>query len=75
MQQQVGKGRQPIKLKFNLPNSRSFVNTMAGQLEIVDAHMHLWTPETHPWTEKVKDGGHPAGKFGKIGFQIMLCSI
>ena len=32
--------------------------------EIVDAHMHLWSPSTHPWVEKVKDGGHPAGKFG-----------
>ena len=35
-------------------------------MEIVDAHMHLWTPETHPWVVKVKDGGHPVGKFGKF---------
>ena len=34
-------------------------------LEIVDAHMHLWTPTTHPWVEKVKGGGHPAGNFGE----------
>ena len=34
-------------------------------MEIVDAHMHFWTPATHPWVEDVKDGGHPAGKFGK----------
>lgn len=39
---------------------------MAANLEIVDAHMHLWTPETHPWVMGVKDGGHPAGKFGKF---------
>lgn len=39
---------------------------MAANLEIVDAHMHLWTPETHPWVMGVKDGGHPAGKFGKL---------
>ena len=37
-------------------------------LEIVDAHMHLWSPTTHPWLEKVKDGGHPAGKFGKARY-------
>ena len=35
-------------------------------MEIVDTHMHLWTPETHPWVVKVKDGGHPVGKFGKF---------
>ena len=34
-------------------------------MEIVDAHMHLWSPETHPWVEKARDGGHPAGKFGE----------
>ena len=39
---------------------------MASDLEIVDGHMHLWTPQTHPWVEKVKDGGHPAGKFGNF---------
>ena len=26
--------------------------------------MHLWTPETHHWLQKVRNGGHPAGKFG-----------
>ena len=36
-----------------------------ASLEIVDAHMHLWTPDTHPWVDKVRGGGHPAGKFGK----------
>ena len=36
------------------------------ELEIVDAHMHLWTPQTHPWvTKAAKEGGHPAGSFGK----------
>ena len=39
-------------------------------LEIVDAHMHLWSPTTHPWLEKVKDGGHPAGKFGKARYMF-----
>lgn len=35
-------------------------------LEIVDAHMHLWTPQTHPWVSKAAtEGGHPAGSFGK----------
>ena len=34
-------------------------------MEIVDAHMHFWTPATHPWLEDIKDGSHPAGKFGK----------
>ena len=34
-------------------------------MEIVDSHFHLWTAKTHPWIVKVKDGGHPAGKFGK----------
>lgn len=34
------------------------------EMEVIDAHMHLWTPETHPWLLDVKDGGHPAGKFG-----------
>ena len=36
------------------------------ELEIVDAHMHLWTPQTHPWvTKAATEGGHPAGSFGK----------
>ncbi len=35
-------------------------------MEIIDTHMHLWTPETHPWVLDFKDGGHPAGKWGKI---------
>lgn len=39
---------------------------MEQSLEIVDAHMHLWSPATHPWVQKVRDGGHPAGKFGKL---------
>lgn len=39
-------------------------------MEIVDGHMHLWTPETHPWVDKVKDGGHPAGPFGMITYCI-----
>ena len=38
-------------------------------LEIVDAHMHLWTPTTHPWVEKVRGGGHPAGNFGEYHLQ------
>ena len=38
-------------------------------VEIVDAHMHLWTPQTHPWVSKAaKDGGHPAG--GKHGHGV-----
>ena len=24
-------------------------------MEIVDAHLHLWTPETHPWVTMMKD--------------------
>ena len=35
------------------------------KMEIVDAHMHLWSPDTHPWVANAKDGGHPAGKFGE----------
>ena len=35
-------------------------------MEVIDTHMHLWTPETHPWVLDFKDGGHPAGKWGKI---------
>ena len=38
---------------------------MDGGMEIVDAHMHLWTPATHPWLESVRNRGHPAGKFGE----------
>ena len=35
-------------------------------MEIVDAHMHFWTPQTHPWvTKAAREGGHPAGSFGK----------
>ena len=40
-------------------------------LEIVDAHMHLWTPTTHPWVEKVRGGGHPAGNFGEHKLCVM----
>lgn len=40
-------------------------------LEIFDAHMHLWTPQTHPWVSKAaKEGGHPAGSFGKQTFVV-----
>lgn len=35
-------------------------------MEIVDTHMHLWTPATHPALENVRNGGHPAGKFAPI---------
>ena len=35
-------------------------------MEVIDGHMHLWSPETHPWLEKVRNGGHPAGKFGEL---------
>ena len=38
-------------------------------MEVVDGHMHLWMSETHPWLEEVRNGGHPAGKFGE------LCSL
>ena len=34
-------------------------------MDVVDTHFHLWTAETHPWVVKLKDGGHPVGKFGK----------
>ncbi|XP_065886373.1 uncharacterized protein y4mH-like isoform X2 [Dysidea avara] len=40
-------------------------------MEIVDSHFHLWTPETHPWVGRMKDGGHPAGKFDKIQQYMM----
>ena len=33
-------------------------------MEIADTHFHLWTAETHSWIVKMKDGGHPSGKFG-----------
>jgi predicted TIM-barrel fold metal-dependent hydrolase len=39
---------------------------MAEPVEIVDAHMHLWSPHTHPWLENFKEGGHPAGKFESV---------
>ncbi len=45
------------------------------KLEIVDAHMHLWSPSTHPWVEKVKDGGHPAGKFGMKSACIDIMAV
>ena len=31
--------------------------------EIVDAHMHLWSPKTHPWLHSMN---HPAGSLGRI---------
>ena len=40
------------------------IETMYRSMEIVDGHMHLWTPDTHPWLNAVKNGGHPAGDFG-----------
>ena len=33
-------------------------------MEIVDAHMHLWTTETHQWVAEAKNTGHYAGPFG-----------
>ena len=49
---------------------------MAG-IEIVDAHMHLWTPETHPWVRDAAKGGHPAGNFGRSVIVLLeeLCRI
>ncbi len=43
---------------------------MDSKMEIVDGHMHLWTPETHPWLDKVRHGGHPAGNFGKCDVNV-----
>ena len=40
--------------------------------EIVDAHMHLWSPETRPWLEDLRKEGHPAGKFGEALSQAKL---
>jgi len=33
-------------------------------MDVVDTHIHLWTAGTHPFIVKLKDGGHPGGKFG-----------
>ena len=41
-------------------------------MEVVDAHMHLWTTKTHKWVAEVKNGGHPAGPFGERGFPGLL---
>lgn len=40
-------------------------------MEIIDGHMHLWSSATHPWLSGVRDGGHPAGKFGQ---SLSVCS-
>ena len=42
--------------------------------EIVDAHMHLWSPETRPWLEDLRKKGHPAGKFGEALSQAKLAT-
>ena len=44
-------------------------------MEVVDAHMHLWTPETHKWVAQVKDGGHPAGPFGENRLSHLLALV
>lgn len=36
------------------------------QQEIVDAHMHLWTPATHHWVEKVTSGRGFGGKYDLV---------
>lgn len=50
---------------FRGPNQIKSIKSGSVMMEIVDTHFHLWTAKTHPWIVKVKDGGHPAGKFGK----------
>lgn len=36
---------------------------MAG---VVDAHFHVWSPNTHPWLKNLIGGGHIAGDFAPI---------
>ena len=46
-------------------------STWEMDVEIIDAHMHLWTPQTHPWVSKAaKEAGHPAGSFGKLTIAV-----
>ena len=33
-------------------------------MEIVDAHIHLWTPETHHWLQQMVDKAKAAGNTG-----------
>ena len=55
---------------------------MDSSMEIIDGHMHMWTPATHLWLDGVRDGGHPAGNFGKqkvnvgcLDVHAPLCSL
>ena len=37
-------------------------------MELIDTHIHFWSPGTHPW---VADKSHPANKFGIGNFNML----
>ena len=37
-------------------------------MEIVDAHVHFWTPDTHSWVHLMK-----GSSFGKIQYSLLYC--
>lgn len=50
-------------------------------LEIVDAHVHFWSPQTHPWlVPAAQKGGFPARSFTAteysqeiVGYNVTKC--
>ena len=44
--------------------NRNETSYLVMDLEIVDSHVHFWSPQTHPWlVEAAKKGGAPLGSF------------
>ena len=54
---------------------------MESALEIVDAHVHFWSPQTHPWlVPAAQKGGFPARSFTAteysqeiVGYNVTKC--
>ena len=54
---------------------------MATELEIVDAHVHFWSPQTHPWLiPAAEKGGFIAASFTApeyckefLGYNVTQC--
>lgn len=57
------------------------IHTRRMDLEIVDSHVHFWSPQTHPWlTKAAEKGGYPAGSFTApeyakeiVGYNVSRC--
>ena len=46
------------------PKNGNETSYLVMDLEIIDPHVHFWSPQIHPWlVEAAKKGGAPLGSF------------